>query len=1022
MISSLLIVISAKAQHKKKYGGSCDSNTSCFKTDIIKADKISESCTAYEFKVYYDGRCDHALSHYSVAIPCGDISNLSNSENWKQAFGTDPTSQITGFKIDDIPNFGETSLTSFIVSFTLCTSDACAEQLKCWQPVVAYKAATKVIYDTLQLACPTTPTIKANIQKTDVTCYGGSNGSLSVTAEEGTAPYSYLWSTGDTTAAVNNVSAGTYSVLVEDAKGDTVSVQTTILQPSAITLSGTTTNATCIGLATGSIDLSVTGGNGGYTFTWNTGATTEDLTNLKSGSYIVTVKDSTGCTAQKSFTISNNTTLLITATSVLPTCTKTNGSIDITMSGGVAPYTYSWSNGSATEDLSNVGAGLYKVTVTDSQGCTAELNYNLRENNTLRISATITQTSCVDDASGAIDVTVTGGTSPYTYSWGNGTTSEDLSGLIAGLYKITVTDANGCTVSASFNVTKKTFTAGQTLVQPTCNGSATGSITLNPAGGTEPYTYQWSNGSTSSSLTDLSAGVYNVTVTDATGCSKQFTFIISNPPVITASASISSSQCGADGSYSIDLSVSGGKAPYTYTWSNGATTEDLSGLNAGTYTVTIKDINGCTITKEVTITPSTSAITASALVSSLQCGAEGSYSIDLSVSGGSAPYTYQWSNGATTEDLSDLSTGTYTVVITDATGCSITKEVVITPTGSGIACAITPLDSIPVCSTSGINLSTSVVADSYQWSVQSSDGSWTITSSTTTASIQFTSGNLNSSATFTLVVVNDGCSQTCTYAVTTCTAADDNGGGDGGGDNGGGDGGDNDGSCETCFESDVKVISTSGSCTTYEAKISTDGSCRHDLSHWTIGVPCGSISNYWNSEGWKMSIGKDPTTGVYGLKVDDINDFGKTAEYFTVKFTVCRESSCDDDWSPIVAYKAGLCIAYDTLGTQDGSAGGHDDNDDVDTEVCGYPNPFKDKIHFKWTSEHDEYVEINICDKDGREVSKVYKGHVRKGEQQNVECDASTLTEGMYFYRFNCSKSGSRYGKILKTRQPHYLD
>lgn len=1009
MISGLLIVISAKAQHKR-HGGSCDSNTSCFKTDITKVEKISESCTAYEFKVFLDGRCDHALSHYSVAIPCGTVKDLQNSQNWKQVFGTDPKTQLTGFKIDDIPNFGETSLKSFTVSFTRCTTDACAEELKCWQPIVAYKAATKVTYDTLQLTCPTTPTLKANIQKTDVTCYGGSNGSLTVTAEEGTAPYSYLWSTGDTTAAVNDVAAGTYSVLVEDARGDTVSVQATIMQPTAISIAGTTNNATCAGSLTGAIDVTVTGGKGGYTFGWNNGATTEDLAALKAGSYLLTVKDSTGCSAQKVFTIANATTLSLSVTSVMPTCTQANGSIDLTITGGVGPYTYTWSTGNNTEDLSNVGVGLYKVSVTDSQGCTAELSYNLRENNTLRIAADVTQTSCTDDASGAINISVSGGTSPYTNSWSNGTTAEDLTNLIAGLYRVTVTDANGCTITMSFNVTKKTFTAGQTLTQPLCNGSATGSITLNPAGGTAPYTYQWSNGATSNSLSDLAAGVYSVTITDASGCTKQFTFIISNPPVLSANASFSSLQCGVDGSYAIDLSVNGGKGPYSYIWSNGATTEDLSGLNSGTYTVTIKDASGCTLTKEVSITPSTSAINATAQVSSLQCGAEGSYTINLDVSGGSAPYTYQWSNGATTEDLNGLNTGTYTVVITDATGCSITKEVVVTATASGVACAITPLDSIPVCGTTGITMTTSVVADSYQWSVQSTDGSWTITSSTTAAAIAFTAGNENSAATFTLVVTKDGCSQTCTYAITTCTSADDNGGGGG---NGGGDG-ENDGSCETCFESDVKVISQSGSCTTYEAKISTDGSCSHDLSHWTIGVPCGSISNYWNSEGWKMSIGKDPTTGVYGLKVDDINDFGKTAEYFTVKFTVCRESSCDDDWSPIVAYKAGLCIAYDTLGTQDGSAG--DNEDGGNTEVCGYPNPFKDKIHFKWTSEHDEYVEINICDKDGREVSKVYKGHVRKGEEQNVECDASALNEGMYFYRFNCSKSGSRYGKILKTR------
>jgi len=138
---------------------SCNPNTNCFSTEIIKAEK-NGSCTNYEFKVSYEGNCDHALSHYTVAIPCGNVKNLSNTKNWKQVYGYDPTTQLKGFKIDDIPNFGETSLHSFIVKFTLCpdgsrcsNNNSCEDELECWSPVVAYKAGKKVYYDTLQNSC-----------------------------------------------------------------------------------------------------------------------------------------------------------------------------------------------------------------------------------------------------------------------------------------------------------------------------------------------------------------------------------------------------------------------------------------------------------------------------------------------------------------------------------------------------------------------------------------------------------------------------------------------------------------------------------------------------------------------------------------------------------------------------------------------------------------------------------------------------------------------------------------------------
>jgi phenolic acid decarboxylase len=918
-------VIFAQIDTKGSHG-SGEPNTSCFRTEIIKTEKVGDECTFYQFKVYYEGNCQHALSHYTVAIPCGQVKNLTNSKNWDQEYGYDPKTKLMGFKIDNIPNFGETSLQSFTVSFKVCTSNEwCEEKLECWQPIVAYKAGTKIYYDTLANSCPSP--LVATIEKENLSCYGANDGSLSVVVTEGEAPFTYLWSTGDTTATISGRAAGAYSVVVKDASGEELPLSATITQPEQIIVTDSITSASCSGQPDGAIDVSVSGGSGGYTYTWSNGLTTQDLTGLAPGTYTLIVKDSSNCSVQKSYVVGNSASITITAAAIQPACTQSNGSINITVTGGAEPYTFVWSNGMTTEDIQNLAPGSYKVIVTDANGCKAELSYNLRENNTLRLNAVVKQTSCLDDASGAIDVIVTGGTAPYTFTWSNGQTSEDLSGLTAGIYKVTVTDANGCTATLTVSVSKKTFQVGNLVVQPLCHGDSTGSITLNPIGGVAPYTYQWSNGQTGNSITGLAPGTYTVVITDSTGCSRTLTFVITDPLELVASGTIGNAQCSAEGSFTIDLSVSGGKSPYTYQWSNGATTEDLDSLQSGTYSVTVTDINGCSVTKDFVITSGTAS----------------------------------W------------------------------------------ACLINQPDSIPTCSSAGNVLTTSVTGATYQWSVQSSDNGWAITQGGATGSIVYTAGGENSSATFTLTLTKDGCSQTCSYTAATCVS-DSTGGEDPGGPGEPGNGNED---CDDCLDSSKEVISTDGSCTTYKITVSTNGNCRHDLSHWVVAIPCGDVKNYSNSEGWKMVIGTDPKTGLYGLKVDDISGFGSHEDSFTVTFTICSEqSSCREsleDWNPLVSYKAGLCVAYDKI----------DDESDEPDAVCSYPNPFRDDIKFRWTCNEDDYVDLRIVDKWGKDVKHVFRGEVRRGKTYVFECSGSDLREDLYIYKLT-SRKKTVYGKLLK--------
>jgi hypothetical protein len=702
LVGLLLIFHVGEAQNKKKKGQpSCDSDS--FSSEVLNREQISETCVKYTIKVSYDGTKTFALSHYSMAIPCGEIKDASNSKNYPMVFGKDRTTGVYGLKVDNVNGFGDRGQDSFTVTFTWCSSSSCDKTIG----VVAYKAGQCVDYDTLKAPKPPTPTetcssLRATLQKKNVTCAGQNDGELSVTIQEGQAPYVYTWSTGARTEAIQNAAAGTYSVTIKDAKGNVLTLKGEVTAPPPIVINETVLNPSCSGQYNGSVSLDVTGGTGRYTFAWSNGASTKDVTDLPSGFFTVTVTDSIGCSATKAMMLTNGTLVSAEAALTHPTCSQSNGVIDITPVGGSAPYTYSWSNGATTQDLKDVAAGSYVVTITDAGGCFAFKIYTLEVRSTIALSYAVTPTSCAGDNSGAINLSITGGVAPYTIQWADGVSTEDRSGLSPGVYQVNVTDAKGCTATASIFLSKQTLQLTNEVIQPTCSNSL-GSITITP-NGTGPYTYEWSNGATGNSISDLPEGNYTVNVTDAKGCSEFQSFFITLPAALEANGTVSNGQCGASNAFVIDLSVTGGKSPYTYAWSNGATTEDLSGLTAGTYTVNIKD----------------------------------------------------------------------------AGGCATSKQFVVDATSLSWSCLINPAASAVVCGSAGNSLTTSVAgATSYQWTVTSTDNNWSITSGAAEFEVVYTAGNPGSSATFTLTIVKNGCTQTCSYTVTGgCTERDNTGGGD----------------------------------------------------------------------------------------------------------------------------------------------------------------------------------------------------------------------------------------------------
>jgi hypothetical protein len=517
----------------------------------------------------------------------------------------------------------------------------------------------------------------------NVKCNGGNNGSINLNVSGGTKPYQYSWSNSAVSQDLTNITAGTYSVTVTDANSCKATASATIIQPAALAVSASTTN-TCPGEANGTAIVSVTGGNSPYTYHWSNGGDDQTISNLSAGNYSVIVNDASLCNSTVNITIKESPAISLTTSVTNITCHGgNNGSINLTATGGISPYTYNWSNGAAIQDISNLSAGSYSVTVTDSKKCTATATAALTE------SAGLNASSSVNGSSATINVN--GGTAPYTYAWTGGLTGASQSNLQNGNYTVTVTDANKCTATTSFAINKVAapispvtdvsscngFSAAVVSQKNiSCNGAKDGSINVEASGGTPPYIYTWSNGAASQDLSNLSAGTFTVTVTDQHRCSTTASAIITQPVAMAVKVNGTNTCPGLLGG-SATASISGGVGPYTYRWSNGENDQSVNNLGAGTYSVTVTDSKNCSLNGSVTITESGS-MNLKAIATNITCNGSANGSIALTVSGGAAPYKYKWSNGSSTEDLSNLSAGGYTVTVTDSKNCSASASVNIT--------------------------------------------------------------------------------------------------------------------------------------------------------------------------------------------------------------------------------------------------------------------------------------------------------------------------------------------------------
>jgi hypothetical protein len=538
---------------------------------------------------------------------------------------------------------------------------------------------------TASVTQPTSP-VSGTTVVTNVACFGGSNGAINLTPNGGTGPYTFNWlPSGPTTEDRTGLTAGTYSVQITDANGCTATVTASVTQP-ATPVSGTTvvTNVACFGGATGAINLTPSGGTGPYTFNWlPSGPTTEDRTGLVAGTYTVQITDVNGCTGTVTASVTQPTSPVSGTTVVTNVACfgGSNGAINLTPSGGTGPYTFNWlPSGPTTEDRTGLVAGTYTVQITDVNGCTGTVTASVTQP-TSPVSGTtvVTNVACFGGSNGAINLTPNGGTGPYTFNWlPSGPTTEDRTGLAAGTYSVIITDVNGCTSTVTASVTQPTSpVSGTTVVtNVACFGGNTGAINLTPSGGTGPYTFNWlPSGPTTEDRTGLTAGTYSVQITDANGCTSTVTASVTQPTSpVSGTTVVTNVSCFGGSNGAINLTPNGGTGPYTFNWlPSGPTTEDRTGLTAGTYSVQITDVNGCTSTVTVSVTQPASPVSGTTVVTNVSCFGGSNGAINLTPSGGTPGYTFNWlPSGPTTEDRTGLAAGTYSVQITDANGCSST--------------------------------------------------------------------------------------------------------------------------------------------------------------------------------------------------------------------------------------------------------------------------------------------------------------------------------------------------------------
>lgn len=520
--------------------------------------------------------------------------------------------------------------------------------------------------------------IDLQISADSTLCFDSADGSATVLVIGGVSDYNYSWNeVGNptivgTTSTASGLTAGDYRVITTDAVGclDTAFIE--VLNPEALDISAASTPVLCFGSEDGIITLTPSGGTTPYNYTWSDGgATLVERNDLLAGDYTITLTDDNDCTIEISSTVDSPTAIDAVYTLTDPNCFEgSDGSITTTPSGGTPDYSFNWSDGQMVANPIDLPAGNISVTITDGNNCEFTDMLTLQEPVEMTLDVTGEDPGCFGEATGFANANANGGTGQLSYQWNNGGMTATINAIPLGTYSVTVTDENNCTIESSIQLDQPTeLTAEMTSTLVGCFGEDDGTATITPTGGTNPYDYTWSNAQQSQTATALAVGAYTVTVTDAQGCMTTESVDIGSVPLMNVAYTSNDISCfeGSDGTISVE--VTGGGGGFSYNWSPALpNSPGVSGLESGNYNLTISDALGCEETLNVTLTEPT-ALVVQGNPQDVSCYEYSDGAVQLIVNGGIADYNYVWSNGTIEQHATSLSSGTYSVSVTDANGC-----------------------------------------------------------------------------------------------------------------------------------------------------------------------------------------------------------------------------------------------------------------------------------------------------------------------------------------------------------------
>jgi PKD repeat protein len=513
--------------------------------------------------------------------------------------------------------------------------------------------------------------LKAQIVAVDhISCFGANDGLIEIEGVNGIAPYQYTWSTGQNSSTIYQLAKGNYAFTITDTAGCSDTGQAVINEPSVLISQISTTDVLCTGEKTGSAIIFVSGGTPGYNFNWSNGSQDTIANQLDKGLHYVTITDNNLCVKTDTVQINGPDSLkVILVNKKDADCNGSNGEASVSGAGGTPPYQFNWSNGANGTTVSNLTAGIYTVTITDSNQCmdTLSIQINAISSNII-ITLTGTGPACHNDSTGTVQASATGNTGPVTFQWSNNQTGTSLTNLPAGKYVVTVTDSLQCSNADSISLINPLPLVTDSILstEPGCFGETNGSIAVQSSGGTGTLNYHWNTGNMGPVLQNIGAGLYSLTVSDSNQCQIIENITLSQPDSLQIKLMQLTNQiCLNTQTGVIRIQAMGGTSPYQYQWSNGSQNALINNLKAGIYSVTVTDSNACTVTdsffignypvEQIGLQPDTNITSC-----------EGD-TVTLTAQAGFTQYV--WNNGQTGNSIQVTKNGNFSVQAIDTNSC-----------------------------------------------------------------------------------------------------------------------------------------------------------------------------------------------------------------------------------------------------------------------------------------------------------------------------------------------------------------